>query len=316
MAEPDVATLIADLKITVVQGHIRQIIEHSQVMAQLSTVPDTLAHLKKQVDDIHEEVSKAVSTEFLEGMGLDGFAAALEKLWEGKNIVPYVVSALLGLLVPAIGVYLAGKLNQISRDIQQVRNPDRQILATDENGDIRPQNRDDVERRERRIANGGTSLADIPETANFDNLRNQLTTLNPHLEKFNDLAPAFIREFRKLPSESKATKAASGVKKIAEAVAQVEPTTMQPVATGIGKIKDAVATADPRKITKVAQAVGKLQTAMDGFEPNRLPDATRIQSSADAMKNLTRETGNLRTKLREFASTVQTLDQAIGTATA
>ncbi|MGW2202196.1 hypothetical protein [Streptomyces sp. NPDC001774] len=291
------------------------LIEQSPRIVTDSLLPYDFA---KRFAEMHEELIKAPWSEWMEAAGLDGFAAAVEKISEGKDfwtVLPYAIGAFVGLAVPALAVYLGGKFNQFSRDFREAISRDGLIRGYDANGDLTRQNRQDIEARERRVANGGTSLADIPETANFDNLRNQLTTLNPHLEKFNDLAPAFIREFRKLPSESKATKAANGVKKIAEAVAQVEHTTMQPVATGIGAIKDAVATADPRKITKVAQAVGKLKGAMDGFEPTRLPDATNIQGSADAMKNLARETGTLRTKLREFASTVRTLDDVIGTAT-
>jgi hypothetical protein len=319
MAEPDIPTLIADLKTTVVQGHIRQILEHSAVMRELST---NFAYLKEKIDEIHKEVVKNPVSEYFEAAGLDGIAAGIEKLYEGENLATAfkywgstVAGGMAALLIGALGVYLSGKFVQLRRTIQELVSRDGLIRGYDANGDLTRQSRTDIEARERRVANGGTSLTDLPPTANVDALRGQLERLNPELLKFNNRAPSFIREFRKLPTESKATKAAEGVKRIAEAIAGVNHAEMRPVAEGVNKINNSMRNADPRKVEKVAKAVGKLKTSMVGFDATKLPKAGDLQGSDTAMNNLATATGTLRTKLREFASTVRDLDQVIGTAT-
>lgn len=270
----------------------------------------------KQIGDIHEEATKKPLTEWLEAAGLDGVAAGVEKIYEGKNfgvVWPYFASAFVGLAIPAIGLLLAAQSINIVRNVTEKLFG--WVVANNENGGWSRQNRQDVERRERRVFNGGTSLADLPPDANFDGLRNQLQQLNPELLKFNNRAPSFIREFRKLPTESKATKAAEGVKRIAEAISGVNHAEMRPVAEGVNKINNSMRNADPRKVEKVAKAVGKLKTSMVGFDATKLPKASDLQGTDTQMNNLATATGNLRTKLREFASTVRDLDQLIGTAT-
>ncbi|MGW2016051.1 hypothetical protein [Streptomyces sp. NPDC001927] len=236
----------------------------------------------KKIDDIHEEAVKAPVTEWLEAAGLGGVAAGVEKIAEGKNfgvIWPYFASAFLGLAIPAIGLLLAAMSINIIRNITAKITGGR-IIARSENGGLGLQDRNVVEDRERRIFNGGSGLADLPATANFDNLRNQLTELNPELEKFNRNAPTFRTEFGKLPKASALTKTATAVEKVSKAVSE----------------------AKPDDITAVAKATGKLAGAQKHFDPAKLPKARTLSSAADAADRLARSGQNLTEKFRSLRS--------------
>ncbi|MFJ9578830.1 hypothetical protein ACIRQF_20945 [Streptomyces sp. NPDC101191] len=270
----------------------------------------------KQIGDNYQELHKELSSEILETLGLDTFGAALEKFHEkSAEAWKYALAAFGSLLIPALGVYLAGKLTSIQRSIQQLGDPNRLIRAYDADGNIRPQSRTDVEARERRVANGGTSLADLPssaDTARIAPLTAQLVDLNAQVLKFNNRSTAFFQGFRKLPTDSKAKKAADNIKKIADAVTGIDHSQMQPVAEGVNKINNSMRNAEPKKVEKVAKAVGKLKDSMLGFQPTKIPDGPKLQASADAMKNLASETGTLRTKLNDLRGTIHSLDQQIG----
>ncbi|MEV6326395.1 hypothetical protein [Streptomyces sp. NPDC051909] len=282
-------------------------------------------------NEMHKELVKNPVTEYLEAGGFDGIAAGVEKLYEGESLMTalkYWGSNFVGVLAAAVlgvvGIYLAGRFSDIQRTLQQLVNirdrhlprDQRRILAFNENGDVRPQNRLDVEARERRVANGGTSLADLPSSpdiARVGPLREQLEKLNAELLTFNNRAPSFFSSFRKLPSERAAKKAGEGIKRVAEALTGVDHTNMAPIAKGIQKIKDAMAGLKPREVEKVAKATGKLNTAMDGFDPKNLPKANKIDGLATKMGELATATGTLRTKFQELRGTVQSLDQELGT---
>lgn len=269
-------------------------------------------------------------TEWLEAAGLDGVAAGVEKIYEGKNfgtIWPYFASAFVGLAIPALGLLLAARSTDIVRNISE-RFLGR-IPAVNENGGWSLQNRQAVEQRERRVFNGGTSLADIPATANFDNLRTQLQQLNPHLEKFNDEAPKFTTEFHKLPKASAVTKAADAVDKIKNAMTGLDTDKITALAKALGKLTGAVkhhdpkkvpdprkldklnaamAAADPAKIREVATATGKLASAQRHFDPKKLPKAGSLSSAArsaerlaDAGRDVAQAFNNLKLKAQEAA---------------
>ncbi|GGT88388.1 MULTISPECIES: hypothetical protein [Streptomyces] len=217
----------------------------------------------KKIDDMHQELTKAKKTEWLEAMGLDGFAAALEKYHESSGWWPaYLAAAVVGLAVPAIGIYLAGKLLNISRSLQQWGNPDRPIRAYDENGDITRQNRQAVEDRERRVFNGG-GLSTIPDAANINGAREALEKLIRQIDAFNRKAGPFRTKFNKMPSARELTKAAKGVEKISTAVDSVNTDTLQTVTTKTRSLKNVMADFAPNRI------------------PQNLKDATRAAEGLD-----------------------------------
>ncbi|MFE5594533.1 hypothetical protein [Streptomyces sp. NPDC056549] len=292
---------------------------------------DLLADMKAKIEDVHKEVVKNPVSEYWEAAGFDGIAAGIEKLYEGEGLgtaLKYWLSngagAFAAVLIGGIGVYMTGKFLSLRRDLQELisRLPGGtpgMIRGYDENGDVRLQSRQDIEARERRVANGGTSLADLPssaDTARIGPLREQLDKLNKELLRFNNRAPAFLQSFRKLPPEGKATKAANAIKKIADAITGIDHGQMQPVAEGVNKINNAMRNADPRKVTKVARATDKLKAAMVGFDATKIPKSSDLGPAATKMGELATATGTLRTKLREFASTVRDLDSALGAPTA
>ncbi|MEU6982735.1 hypothetical protein ABZ946_04850 [Streptomyces sp. NPDC046324] len=276
-------------------------------------------------NEMHQELKKELSTELWEAAGFDTIGAAVEKVHEGnKDAWRYWVAALSSLLVPAIlagiGLVLLTRFTAIQQGFQAwffnlfkgLTGKQDHIWAKNANGDgwgFQP--KDEVQKRANPTA---TAIADIPPDA-IRALREQLEKINPELLKFNNRAPSFIREFRKLPSESKAKKAAEAIKKIADAVTGVDHSRLQPVAEGVNKINNAMRNADPRKVTKVAKATEKLKTAMVGFDATKLPKSTDLGAAATKMSDLAQATGTLRTKMQEFARTVQSLDQVIGAAT-
>ncbi|MGA5063121.1 hypothetical protein ACPB9E_04950 [Streptomyces exfoliatus] len=285
MAEPDIPNLIADLKITVVQGHIRQIMEHVEALRDSS---QHFAYLKEKIDEIHKEVVKNPVTEYWEAAGFDGIAAGIEKLYEGEGLgtaVNYWLSngagAFAAIVIGGIGLYLAGKLTNIQRSIQAAVRPSGLIRAYNANGDVTLQSRRDVEDRERRVANGGTGVADlVSNPANAEQarkLREQLVPLNKAVGKFDRLAPSFLESFRKLPSERKAEKAANGVTKISDAVKLV----------------------DRPALKEVAESVEKLNKE------------TGLASTARKMGELTTKTETLRQKFQDLRGTISNLDQTI-----
>ncbi|MEV8587754.1 hypothetical protein [Streptomyces sp. NPDC051180] len=287
-----------------------------QKLAPLELVGD----MKEKIEDIHKEVVKNPVSEYFEAAGLDGIAAGIEKLYEGEGFgtaFKYwgstVVGGMVALVIGALSVYLAGKFVGLRRDIQELISRDGLIRGYDENGDLTRQPRTAIEDRERRVARGGGTLADIPQNANFDALRGQLESLNPELEKFNQRAPGFVTNFRKMPSAAKLTPTAEGVDKIAKAVTEApNASTLGRVAKSLGKITDAVKDANPGHISKVAKAVGKLKLAVDGLDTANIPKAAPLQGAADAAHNLATNTGTLAGKLREFARTVSSLNDELG----
>ncbi|MFC9705012.1 hypothetical protein ACFTWD_30445 [Streptomyces sp. NPDC056943] len=321
MAEPDISTLIADLKMTVVLGHMRQIMEHIEVLRDSAA---NFAYLKEKIDEIHKEVVKNPVSEYWEAAGLDGIAAGIEKLYEGEGLATAfkywgstIAGAVAALLLGAFALIVAGQFTNFQRWIQQLGSGGtRRILALNENGQLRPQRRLDVEARERRVANGGSSLADlVGNPTNVEQtrkLREELEKLNPEVLKFNNRAPAFISDFGRLPNETKANKAVQAVDAIAAAMGRINQAALATFAGNISKIADRLSKADPLHIGKVAEAIGKLVLAAKDLKPEMIPQARRVQDSATAVGNLARETGTLRTKFAELRGTVQSLDQQLG----
>ncbi|MFF8607625.1 hypothetical protein ACF06X_16950 [Streptomyces sp. NPDC015346] len=274
----------------------------------------------KKIDDMHQELTKAKKTEWLEAMGLGSFAAAVEK-WHENNVwwPAYLLSGFISLAIPAFLLALALNFKNLQRGLQTAiidrlarRFPrlENKVIAGGAGGII-PRLQDRTVVNDREAAAGG-GMAAIPRDANFDGLREQLTNLNPHLKEFNRHAPSFNEAFRKLPKVSAVEKAATAIKKIAEAVAGVDYQSMPLVARGMGKINGAVKNSDPKKTTKFAGAIGKLKLAMDGLEVDKVPKAGTLGQAADNAKRLADNTGTLATKMREFARTVSDINQELG----
>ncbi|MFF0556150.1 hypothetical protein [Streptomyces sp. NPDC004266] len=281
---------------------------------QLAPINKLVEELKAQQDKVAEEAAKAPWEEWMETVGLGTLAEIIKAGLEGGIlgalgaigtalavvVVPILTAALGAWLILKLQTWHAGRNGGFTYGPNQEGTWTRQRLT-----DIQAQQ------------NGGGNLLDqIPADANFDNLRAQLQQLNPELLKFNNRAPAFIQSFRKLPAEGKATKAANAIQKISDAVAGVDHAQLRPVAEGVNKINNAMRNAEPRKVEKVAKAVGKLKTAMLGFTPTKIPDGPKLEASATGMTNLATASGTLRTKFNELRQSVQSLDQAIGAATA
>ncbi|MFE0649156.1 hypothetical protein ACFVZH_11255 [Streptomyces sp. NPDC059534] len=284
-----------------------------------------LTELKKKIDDMHQELTKAKKTELLEGMGLDGFAAALEKYYEKSEYWGYYLgAAVASFLVPVVGLMMLTNFTNFQRTLQGaffnlidkipgVNTRGRILAVNDGNTFPRLQNAQAVRAREEAAAGG---LAAIPRDANYGPLRYQLQLLIPQLEKFNLHAPDFVSNFRKMPSAAKLTKTAEGVDKIGKAVTDApDAPVMAQVAKSLGKITGAVKHANPGHITKVAKATAKLKLAVDGLDPSRIPKAAPLQGAADAARNLATNTGTLAGKLRELARTVGSLNDELGGAT-
>ncbi|MEU7292114.1 hypothetical protein AB0A76_02745 [Streptomyces exfoliatus] len=279
---------------------------------QLAPVNKLIADLKAQQDKVAEEVVKPTWEQVLEKLGLGPVAEIIKKGIEGgigAAIVAGIV-ALGGVIVPllmiALGAFLVFQLQKWHAS----RNPNNETVGMRADGSFGRRNFNDIQNERNGVAGGG--IADLPANANFDSLRNQLTLLNPHLEAFNKHAPDFVTHFKKLPTESKATKAAKGVKAVAEAVAGVDHQAMPLVASGMGKINGAVKNSDPKKTVKFADGIGKLKLAMTGLEVDKVPKAGTLGQAADAAHRLAEKTGTLAQKMRDFAREVSTINQELG----
>ncbi|MCX5392551.1 hypothetical protein ABZY68_19725 [Streptomyces sp. NPDC006482] len=297
-----------------------------------------LTELKKKIDDMHQELTKAKKTELLEGMGLDGFAAALEKYYEKSEYWGYYLgAAVASFLVPVVGLMMLTNFTNFQRAVQGLFfnlidkipgvNTRGRILAIND-GNTLPRLQDAQQVRAREEAAGG-GMASIPADANFEPLRRQLEALNPHLKEFNTQAGPFRTKFKDLPKAGAMTKAADAIDRIKTAVAAFDPPKTELVATAVGKLIEAVKDYDPKKIPDpkkieklnaamvdanptqikaMATATGKLASAQRHFDPKKLPKARGLESAARAAERLAKAGGdvaqafnNLKLKAQETA---------------
>lgn len=289
-----------------------------------SFITSHFAEALKQIKEIHTEATKNPWTEFLEATPLAAFAPALEKFFESREdkevqwwqwLLAAIVGGVLLVLLPAI----KGLAVNIGRKIQtrdrrgnaQVPRDERPIWSRNADGGWSRQQIGQVEARERRQWEGGSGIADLPRTANFDALRGQLTSLNPELEKFNSHAPDFKRNLRGMPSLGKATKIADAVKKLGEAI---DPTQTPLVAKALGKINEGVTYSDPKKTTAFAKAIGKLKVAMNNFDPSTVPTAAALGPAAQKAGELAQHTTTLTRHMRGFADAVRELNSQMNPA--
>ncbi|KQX10447.1 hypothetical protein ASC82_22440 [Streptomyces sp. Root431] len=282
---------------------------------QLAPVNKLIEELKAQQDKVAEEVVKPTWEQVMEKLGLGPVAEIIKKGIEGGIGAALIagIVALGGVIVPllmiALGAFVVFQLQKWHAG----RNANNETVGMRPDGSFGRRNFNDIRNERNGVAGGG--IADLPANANFDALRNQLTLLNPHLETFNKHAPDFVTNFKKLPSEGKATKAAKGVKAVAEAVEGVNHQAMPLVASGMGKINGAVKNSDPKKTARFADGIGKLKLAMTGLDVDKVPKAGTLGQAADAAHRLAEKTGTLAQKMRDFAREVNTINQELGGAT-
>ncbi|MFB7517838.1 hypothetical protein [Streptomyces sp. NPDC056144] len=276
----------------------------------MAPVNKLIEDLKAQQDKVAEEVVKPTWQQILEQLGLTPVAEIIKKGIEegiGAAIIAGIV-ALGGVIVPLLMIAIGASL--VFWLQKKLKNANNETIGMRPDGSFGRRNFTDIQNERNGVAAGG--IADLPATANFDNLRTQLSQLNPHLEKFNLHAPDFKKNLRGMPSDSKATKIAAAVKKIGDAVAAVDHTKMPLVADGMGKINTAMATADPRKTTRFADAIGKLKTNMTGLDLDKVPRMATFQSAAEAAEKLAQHTGTLSGRMRDFARAVKDLNAEMG----
>ncbi|MER5713391.1 hypothetical protein AB0B13_18680 [Streptomyces sp. NPDC042898] len=279
---------------------------------QLAPVNKLIEELKAQQDKVAEEVVKPTWEQVMEKLGLGPVAEIIKKGIEGGIGAALIagIVALGGIIVPLLMIALGAFVVFQMQKWHAGRNANNQTVGMRPDGSFGRRNFTDIQNERNGVAGGG--IADLPANANFDALRNQLTLLNPHLETFNRHAPDFVTNFKKLPSEGKATKAAKGVKAVAEAVAGVNHQAMPLVASGMGKINGAVKNSDPKKTAKFADGIGKLKLAMAGLDVDKVPKAGTLGQAADAAHRLAEKTGTLAQKMRDFAREVNSINQELG----
>ncbi|MFB7941554.1 hypothetical protein [Streptomyces sp. NPDC056049] len=254
----------------------KHLIEAAPKIATEAYLADTVAKIK----DIHTEVTKAKKTEWLEAMGLDGFAAALEKFHEGNKWWPaYLLAGFVGLAVPAFIAILALNLKVLQRGVQKFVSKlftgRETVLATSPGGrGIRPQDATTVEGRE---ANGATGTAtDPPDPATLEPLYQKLGQVNRRLLVFN-----------------------KSIKRM------VSPRELGKIATAIEKVNKAVGASKPESIDTLVTKVGDIKTAMEDFKPGKIPQD--LQNTRTETRNLGSTVDELRAsfrKLKEEASRV------------
>ncbi|MFD3332938.1 hypothetical protein ACFWV1_09845 [Streptomyces sp. NPDC058700] len=206
----------------------------------------------KEITDIHEEVVKAPLTEWLEAAGLDGVAAGVEKIYEGKdNWWTYFIAAFIGLAVPAIGLLLVSKFTDWSRFLQS-KIFNGQAYARNEGGTWSRQDVQAVTDRETRVFNGG-GIGAIPTEESLSGVRQELEKLIEKITVFNRKAGGFRTKFNKMPSARAIKQSAKGIEAIADALDRVTIADVGAMATKADELKKAMADFKPGKIPQDLQ---------------------------------------------------------------
>ncbi|MFI0983936.1 hypothetical protein [Streptomyces exfoliatus] len=229
----------------------------------------------KQITDIHEEVVKAPLTEWLEAAGLDGVAAGVEKIYEGKdNWWTYFIAAFLGLAIPAIGLLLVSKFTDWSRLLQS-KIFGGQAYARNEGGTWSRQDLQAINDRETRVFNGG-GIGAIPTADSLRGVREELEKLTEKITIFNRKAGGFRTKFNKMPSARAIKSSAKGIEAIADALDRI---TISDVGTMATKAED-------------------LKKAMEDFKPGKIPQD--LQNTRTETRNLGRTVDELKTSFQKL----------------
>lgn len=255
-------------------------------------------HFKEALDQLkaaHEEVVKSPWQEIMELLGFDKVYKGIEEVFKNglTAALPALILGLTQALLPLIAIVVAAAALAGSRALMKRMLNGDVITMRGPNGPFSRENATVVEQRERRIANGGTSIADlVSDPANAqqaETLARALEKLNPQVERFEAKAPSFLNSFKRLPNQSKADKAVTVLQTLGEAIKKVNAT----------------------KLKKIADGLEKLNKELDTFQPTKLPTDTQLGNTAQAMSNLATQTGTLRDKFRDLRTTIGSLDDVI-----
>ncbi|GHG10409.1 hypothetical protein [Streptomyces zaomyceticus] len=229
----------------------------------------------KEITDIHEEVVKAPLTEWLEAAGLDGVAAGVEKIYEGKdNWWTYFIAAFIGLAIPAIGLLLVSKFTDWSRFLQS-KVFGGQAYARNEAGTWSRQDLQAINDRETRVFNGG-GISAIPSEDSLRGVREELEKLTEKITIFNRKAGGFRTKFNKMPSARAIKKSAQGIEAIADAL-------------------DRITISD---VGAMATQADELKRAMEDFKPGKIPQD--LQTTRTETRNLGRTVDELKASFQRL----------------
>ncbi|MFF8836024.1 hypothetical protein [Streptomyces sp. NPDC015130] len=237
----------------------------------------------KRFADMYEELQKEPVTEYLEAMGLDGFAAAVEKNYEeNKGWKAWLYSAIAGLFIPMLGAVIAimflTNFKTFQRGLQKLLfnvllgwvpklGPylrDKIIAMEPDSRFPKLQRAEDVRNREGGNL-AGVTLTNPPDPATFDALKRALGDINRRIINFN-------KAVAKMKSKAQLDKLAAGVEAVTKATDAAKPTDIETLATAIGKLGTAQDTFDPKKLPK-ARGLASAAT-----------EAERLAKAGDAVK--------------------------------
>ncbi|MFB7280993.1 hypothetical protein ACFCZV_28250 [Streptomyces hydrogenans] len=255
-------------------------------------------HFKEALDQLkaaHEEVVKSPWQEIMELLGFDKVYKGIEEIFKNGLVaaLPALALGLTQALLPLIAIVVGAAALAAARALMKWRLNGDVITMRGPNGPFSRENATVVEQRERRIANGGTSIADlVSDPANAqqaETLARALEKLNPQVERFEAKAPSFLNSFKRLPNQNKADKAVTVLDTVGEAIKKVNAV----------------------KLRKIAEGLEKLNDELGRFQPTKLPTDIQLGNTAQAMNNLANETGTLRDKFRDLRTIIGGLDDVI-----
>lgn len=240
-------------------------------------------HFAERFKTVYEELQKEPWTEYLEAMGLDGFAAAYEKQKEGESAwKDWLLSAITGVFIPMLGAVLAlmflTNFKLFQRFLQKVLFnwvlgwiPKLGPYLRDKIFAMEPDSRfpklqpaQEVKDREA-AAGAGVTLTNPPDPTTFNALRQALGDINRRIINFN-------KAVAKMKSKAQLDKLATGVEAVTKATDAAKPTDIETLATAIGKLASSQENFNPRKLPK-ARGLASAAT-----------EAERLAKAGDAVK--------------------------------
>ncbi|MFJ5828771.1 hypothetical protein [Streptomyces sp. NPDC093089] len=245
------------------------LVENSPRITTEEFIKNHFSEIFGQIKAMNEEVVKTPWQEIMELLGFDKIVKGIEEFFKGGFMAAFsalllgVVQLMLPVILIALGAVVIGAIRWAMTKAMK----GKVMTMNGPKGPFAVEKLEDVQKREARKANGGTSLADLvsdpANAANARKLREQLVPLNKAVDRFDKLAPTFLDLFRKLPSERKANKAALGVERISDAVKLVDRPALKEVTENIEKLNKPTGLAST--VTKMGELVTKTETLRDKF---------------------------------------------------